>query len=98
MPLAAAVMLVAKSVLSNPTRAVADLRPRDQQSLDYQAEIGSILGGIFGGLAVLVAVIIGGWQIWRWMKEDKKQEEADQRRYNRWYRKLGRMLWPFRSA
>ena len=78
-------------------RAVGDLRPRN---LSHEAEIWTILGGIFAVLAVLVAVIIGVWQIIRQMQEDKRREDADQRRHNRWYRKFGRMLgrvlWPFR--
>ena len=92
-------MPVAKPLLPYATRAVADLRPRD---LSYEADIGSILGGIFGGLAVLVAVMFGVWQIVRWMKEDKKQEEEDRRRQqkrnDKWHRKLRRTLWPWGSA
>ena len=86
-------------LLPYATRAVADLRPRD---LNYEAEVGSILGGIFGGLAVLVAVIFGVWQIVRWNREDKRQNETDrrrqqeeQRRNDIWYRKLGRTLRPW---
>ena len=77
------------------TRAVGDLRPRDTKDLSYQAEIWTILGGIFGGLAVLLAVIFGVWQIRRSIKEERQREQEAQMRNKRWYKRLGRTLWPW---
>ena len=107
-------MPVAKPLLPYVTPAVADLRPR---SISYEADIGSILGGIFGALAVLVALVIGIWQIVRSIRDDERHQEEvqrlqeetqwwrqefsreqqrrqleNQRHYNRWHRKLRRML------
>ena len=88
-------MPVAKPLLPYATRAVADLRPRD---LNHEADIGSILGGIFGGLALLVAVIFLILQVRRWAEEDRIRRQEHQRLNNKWYRKLRRKLWPWGLA
>ena len=75
-------------LLSHTTRTAAALFPRATETsngLDNAAEIASIVGGIFAGLAVLVAVVFGIWQIRRWNKEDQRR---DNRWYNKWPRKL----------
>ena len=71
------------------TRTVADIRPRD---LSSEGNIGSILGGIFAGLALLVAVILGVWQTLRWIDEDKRRQAAEHKQHNKWYRVVWRKV------
>lgn len=88
-------MPIPKALLPHATRAVANLHPRDSNSdLNDASDVGSILGGVFGGLAVLVAVMFGVWQIMRWNKEDQRLQEAARRRHNKWYKVVGRKLRP----
>ena len=85
-------MPIPTPLLTHATRTVAILRPRqsdnNNNSLNTASEIASILGGVFGGLAVLVAVVFGIWTIRRANKEDR----------NKWYKILGRILIFWRRA
>ena len=86
-------MPIPTPLLTHTTRTVAILRPRQSGNNNNNngLDVGSILGCVFGGLAVLVAVILGILQIRRWNKEDRRLAD-------KWYKKLGRMLTFWRRA
>ena len=71
---------------SAPPTTTPPAAQQDDDGWSTASEVGSVIGGVAGVLALAVAIWFAVKQIRRWTEEDQRLAEEARRRSKKWYR------------